>query len=159
MVSPARGDRQHGKIIRNSARSARHHGRNPVPTVPRLLQSYISGLLLPPAWASLGNRPRCLRRVLSKVERKGPLDPEGERPGQTGALPRTGATHANARRMAEQDRPIWELDFSLQDLNGSALSRCCSLIPGLGVKLSAIILAGSMVLFAVGPCPPHDGLG
>jgi hypothetical protein len=52
---------------------------------------------------------------------KGPLDPEGERPGQTGALPRTGATHANARPMAEQGRPIWELDFSLQDLNVSAL--------------------------------------
>jgi hypothetical protein len=48
-------------------------------------------------------------------------DPEGERPGQTGALPRTGATHANARPMAEQDRPIWELDLSLQDLNVSAL--------------------------------------
>jgi hypothetical protein len=47
-------------------------------------------------------------------------DPEGERPGQTGALPRTGATHANARPMTEQDRPIWKLDFSLQDLNVSA---------------------------------------
>jgi hypothetical protein len=48
-------------------------------------------------------------------EGKGPLDPEGERPGQTGALPRAGATHADARPMAEQDRPIWELDFGLQD--------------------------------------------
>ena len=34
----------------------------------------------------------------------------------------------------------------------------CSLIPGLGVKLSAIILAGPTVLSAVGACPPHDGV-
>ena len=49
------------------------------------------------------------------------------------ARPRGGAARANrsstengsypcqARPMAEQDRPIWELDFSLQDLNVSAL--------------------------------------
>ena len=36
--------------------------------------------------------------------------------------------------------------------------RMCSLIPGLGVKLSAIILAGPTVLSAVGACPPHDGV-
>ena len=34
----------------------------------------------------------------------------------------------------------------------------CSLIPGLGVKLSTIILAGPTVLSAVGACPPHDGV-
>src|SRR5262249_60094304 len=34
----------------------------------------------------------------------------------------------------------------------------CSLIPGFGVKLSAIILAGPTVLSAVGACPPHDGV-
>ncbi len=41
----------------------------------------------------------------------------------------------------------------------------CSLIPGVGfsnsgrgVKLSVNILAGSMVLSAVGACPPHDGV-
>jgi hypothetical protein len=45
----------------------------------------------------------------------------------------------------------------------------CSLIPGVGssspfsnsgrgVKLSVKILAGSMVLSAVGACPPHDGV-
>jgi hypothetical protein len=33
----------------------------------------------------------------------------------------------------------------------------CSLIPGLGVKLSVIILAGSMVLSAVRTSLPHDG--
>ena len=36
--------------------------------------------------------------------------------------------------------------------------RMCSLIPGFGVKLSAIILAGPTVLSAVGACPPHDGV-
>src|SRR5262245_30216837 len=35
----------------------------------------------------------------------------------------------------------------------------CSLIPGLEVKLSAIILAGRTVLSAVGASPPHDGIG
>src|SRR5262249_58292628 len=34
----------------------------------------------------------------------------------------------------------------------------CSLIPGLGVKLSANILAGPTVLSAVGASPPHDGV-
>src|ERR1700730_18384017 len=38
------------------------------------------------------------------------------------------------------------------------LLRLCSLIPGLGVKLSTIILAGPTVLSAVGACPPHDGV-
>ena len=33
-----------------------------------------------------------------------------------------------------------------------------SLIPGFGVKLSAIILAGPTVLSAVGACPPHNGV-
>src|SRR6476659_143795 len=33
-----------------------------------------------------------------------------------------------------------------------------SLIPGLGVKHSPIILAGPTVLSAVGACPPHDGV-
>jgi hypothetical protein len=37
-------------------------------------------------------------------------------------------------------------------------ARLCSLIPGIGVKLSAIILAGPTVLSAVGACPPHDGV-
>src|SRR4029077_4804001 len=36
--------------------------------------------------------------------------------------------------------------------------RLCSLIPGLGVKLSTIILAGATVLSAVGACQPHDGV-
>src|SRR5260221_14255439 len=40
----------------------------------------------------------------------------------------------------------------------SVLDRCCSLIPGLGVKLSITILAGPTVLSAVGACPPHDGV-
>src|SRR5271163_2253935 len=40
----------------------------------------------------------------------------------------------------------------------TALGRYCSLIPGLGVKLSTIILAGRTVLSAVGACPPHDGV-
>ena len=36
--------------------------------------------------------------------------------------------------------------------------RFCSLIPGLGVKLSDDILAGLTVLSAVGVSPPHDGV-
>src|SRR6188472_724183 len=39
-----------------------------------------------------------------------------------------------------------------------ASCRYCSLIPGFGVTLSAIILAGPTVLSAVGACPPHDGV-
>jgi hypothetical protein len=40
----------------------------------------------------------------------------------------------------------------------SGLCRYCSLIPGLGVKLSANILAEPTVLSAVGVTPPHDGV-
>ena len=45
-------------------------------------------------------------------------------------------------------------------LDHAAASACrfCSLIPGFGAKLSAIILAGPTVLSAVGACPPHDGV-
>jgi hypothetical protein len=39
----------------------------------------------------------------------------------------------------------------------TAIGRFCSLIPGFGVKLSRIILAGPTVLSAVGACPPHNG--
>jgi hypothetical protein len=39
----------------------------------------------------------------------------------------------------------------------SQWDRYCSLIPGFGVKLSVIILAGPTGLCAVGTCPPHDG--
>src|SRR5438445_563488 len=39
-----------------------------------------------------------------------------------------------------------------------ATRRCCSLIPGLGVKLSTTFLAGPTVLSAVGSCPPHYGV-
>jgi hypothetical protein len=42
--------------------------------------------------------------------------------------------------------------------DGSLSARLCSLIPGFGVKLSAIILTGPTVLSAVGACPPHDGV-
>jgi Protein of unknown function (DUF2934) len=41
----------------------------------------------------------------------------------------------------------------------SALDPGCSLIPGLRSRLSKHILAGIMVLSAVGACPPHDGVG
>lgn len=40
----------------------------------------------------------------------------------------------------------------LVHLPAAVLGRYCSLIPGLDVKLSAIVLAGSMVLSAVGLC-------
>src|SRR5260370_26028610 len=42
--------------------------------------------------------------------------------------------------------------------DGSLSARLCSLIPGFGVKLSAMILAGPTVLSAVGACPPHNGV-
>ena len=38
----------------------------------------------------------------------------------------------------------------------SGFGRFCSLIPGFGVKLPAIILAEPTVLSAVGACAPHD---
>ena len=47
---------------------------------------------------------------------------------------------------------------SLRHLARSRKCRFCSLIPGFGVKLSTIILAGPTVLSAVGACPPHDGV-
>jgi hypothetical protein len=40
----------------------------------------------------------------------------------------------------------------------SAINRFFSLIPGFGVKLSAIIVAGPTVLSAAGARPPHDGV-
>jgi hypothetical protein len=46
----------------------------------------------------------------------------------------------------------------LQKATWSGSGRYCSLIPGLGVKLSTTILAGPTVLSAVGACPPHDGV-
>jgi hypothetical protein len=56
----------------------------------------------------------------------------------------------------------WQLWVNLYRTSMSAMSplipRLCSLIPGLGVKLSTIILAGPTVLSAVGACPPHDGV-
>jgi hypothetical protein len=49
---------------------------------------------------------------------------------------------------------------ALRDFNRSMslVGRCCSLIPGLDVKLSTTFLAGATVLSAVGACPPHDGV-
>jgi hypothetical protein len=43
--------------------------------------------------------------------------------------------------------------------NTAANDPGCSLIPGLRSRLSKHILAGFMVLSAVGACPPHDGVG
>src|SRR5215472_12735759 len=40
----------------------------------------------------------------------------------------------------------------------TAKGRCCSLIPGLDVKLSTTFLAGPTVLSAGGACPLHDGV-
>jgi hypothetical protein len=41
----------------------------------------------------------------------------------------------------------------------SGIGPGCSLIPGLRSRLSKHILAGFMVLSAVGACPPHNGVG
>jgi hypothetical protein len=65
---------------------------------------------------------------------------------------------------SKNDALMSELGQSRQTSSGPAVSLCplclrmCSLIPGFGVKLSAIILAGPTVLSAVGACPPHDGV-
>ena len=50
----------------------------------------------------------------------------------------------------------WKLGFGAV---GAAFDPGCSLIPGLRSRLSKHILAGIMVLSAVGACPPHDGVG
>jgi hypothetical protein len=62
------------------------------------------------------------------------------------------------------------IEIILADIHGiSVFDPGCSLIPGVGssslfsnsgrgVKLSVKILAGAMVLSAVGACPPHDGV-
>lgn len=42
-------------------------------------------------------------------------------------------------------------------LLGSPSGLGCSLMPGVVVKFSMFVLAGSMVLAAVGGVPPHDG--
>jgi hypothetical protein len=60
----------------------------------------------------------------------------------------------NAPRAPTSDRIKW----FFAALHESGIGRLCSLIPGFGVKLSAIILAGPTVLSAVGACPPHDGV-
>jgi hypothetical protein len=52
--------------------------------------------------------------------------------------------------------PLAEPTFT-QGQQTAAVGRYCSLIPGLGVKLSTHVLAGATVLSAVGACPPHDG--
>src|SRR5262245_12412088 len=45
-----------------------------------------------------------------------PLNPAGERPWQIGARPKTGATHANARPMAQQRPPDVGTRFQLARL-------------------------------------------
>jgi len=45
----------------------------------------------------------------------------------------------------------------IRPMSGPGLGR--SLIPGLRSRLSKNVLAGFMVLSAVGACPPHDGVG
>jgi hypothetical protein len=55
------------------------------------------------------------------------------------------------------DLPLTQGVISLRS-GGWSLSADSSLIPGLGVKLSANILAGPTVLSAVGASPPHDGV-
>src|SRR5258708_29165008 len=56
-------------------------------------------------------------------------------------------------------RPVYLQQRTYLVTAGTAVEcRVCSLIPGFGVKLSAIILSGPTVLSAVGACPPHDGV-
>jgi hypothetical protein len=52
--------------------------------------------------------------------------------------------------MAEQDRPIWELDFSLQDLNVSCWVKLCPLPSGgephKGVNPDEVVAIGAALL-------------
>ena len=59
---------------------------------------------------------------------------------------------ANAHAMAGVNTLTFEAVTKERSIRKS------SLIPGLGVKLSANILAGPTVLSAAGACPPHDGV-
>jgi hypothetical protein len=69
------------------------------------------------------------------------------------------------------EQPLSRLDLRRRSMSASPTMRTqvghlprsekcryCSLIPGFGVKLSAMILAGPTVLCAVGACPSHDGV-
>ena len=73
------------------------------------------------------------------------------------------ADHHNTVLLPDPATPTVEVPQQMDD--GGAPSgtvkvfRFCSLIAGSDVKLSAIILAGSTVLSAVGASPPHDGIG
>jgi hypothetical protein len=82
--------------------------------------------------------PRAMRRPRNPSDRFWPVCDVPECPREVGYQGQSG------------------LVLLIQSLAG--VDRCCSLIPGLGVKLSTIILAGPTVLSAVGACPPHDGV-
>ena len=64
-------------------------------------------------------------------------------------------SHAVVRRFLVAGQEQWPVSNGAIDFQ---LVRCCSLIPGLDVKLSTTFLAGSTVLSAVGACPSHDGV-
>src|SRR5258706_14539640 len=72
--------------------------------------------------------------------------------GQRAVTRQGSETTSGAHTVAEASRP------TSGKAGGVRLVADCSLIPGLGVKLSAIILAGPTILSAVGACPPHDGV-
>src|SRR5262245_64823729 len=61
-------------------------------------------------------------------------------------------------RRSTLERPLPPTADMTAALARTAMCRFCSLIPGFGVKLSAIILAEPTVLSAVGACPSHDGV-
>src|SRR4030088_3388045 len=62
-----------------------------------------------------------------------------------------------SRHGGAMTRPVYLQQRTYLMTVGTAVEcRFCSLIPGFDVKLSAIILAGPIVLSAVGACPPHD---
>src|SRR5262249_32038934 len=87
--------------------------------------------------------PRGLRA--RPLKKRSPANNKADRGQPVVWLHSTHAVHC------EDDRPTCRR-------RESARGRYCSLIPGFGVKLSAIILAGPTVLSAVGACPPHDGV-
>jgi hypothetical protein len=91
---------------------------------------------------------RSVARVSTMVEKRA----TGKALLQTSTAAARVSSDLNGHRQFGMWVPILAIEL------GPLSTRLCSLIPGLGVKLSTIVLAGPTVLSAVGACPPHDGV-
>ena len=102
---------------------------------------------LPRIWRAIAALPRPFRRTPGRLSRGYHVQEEGLETTLRGYRPTIFALHHGRLGTGR---------FRFQPF--SDVCRFCSLIPGFGVKLSTIILAGPTVLSAVGACPPHDGV-